>query len=120
MKMSKWVSAGSLLALLVVGGCAAPVAQESGEIAARSDDFEAAFNAGDIDTLAAMYTEDTRLMGPNAPAESGLDAVRAAFGAMIEAGLSIELESVAAMAAGTPALSGLPSVARPLPPLTSR
>ena len=100
MKMSKLVFAGSMCVLLVVGACAPPVAQESGEIAAASDEWEAALNAGDIDTLVGMYTEDARLMAPNAPSESGLEAVRAAFGAMIDAGLTIELDSVAAMAAG--------------------
>jgi ketosteroid isomerase-like protein len=85
---------------LLTGACAAPTAQPSAEIAAGTDAFEAAFNAGDTDALAAMYTDDTRLMPPNAPAETGLDAVRAAFGAMIESGLTIELESQSAMAAG--------------------
>jgi ketosteroid isomerase-like protein len=85
---------------LLTSACSPPSAQTSADLAAATDEFEAAFNAGDIDSLAAMYTEDTRLMPPNAPAETGHDAVRSAFGEMIDAGLTLELESVSAMVAG--------------------
>ena len=59
----------------------------------RLDDWEAAFNAQDIDTLAGMYTEDARLMPPNAPTMTGHDAVREMFGGMIEQGISVNLET---------------------------
>ena len=59
----------------------------------RLDDWEAAFNAQDIDALAGMYTEEALLMPPNAPSMSGRDAVREMFGGMIEQGISVKLET---------------------------
>jgi ketosteroid isomerase-like protein len=62
--------------------------------------WEASFNAKDLDGVAALYTDDARLMPPNAEMTTGKDAVRAAFGSMIDAGLSGELTSVEAKVAG--------------------
>ena len=70
------------------------------EITARSANWASALNAGDIDTLVSTYAEDARIMPPNEKSASGHDAVRAAFGAMIDAGLSGKLTSVDTAASG--------------------
>lgn len=70
------------------------------EITARSEMWEASLNAKDVDGIVALYTNDARLMPPNAEMTTGQDAVRAAFGAMIDAGLSGELTSAEAKVSG--------------------
>jgi ketosteroid isomerase-like protein len=57
-------------------------------------------NAKDVDAIAALYRDDARLLPPNGEATIGKDAVRAAFGGMIEAGLSIELNAIETMSGG--------------------
>jgi len=87
--------------VLVIAACgqvSAPA--DPSAITSRSDMWEAALNAKDVDGIAALYTEDARLMPPNAEMTTGKDAVRAAFGAMIDAGLSGELTSVEAKVSG--------------------
>lgn len=69
-------------------------------LTSRSEAWEAALNAKDIDALVDLYTGDARVMPPNREMSRGHDAVRAEFGAMIEAGLSGELTSVDAMVSG--------------------
>ena len=97
MKHMKFVA----LLIIVTGvACAPPVAQESPELAAKADAWEEAMNSADIEAVVALYSEDTRLMPPNAEAAQGHDAVRAAFGEMIDAGLSVELETTEATVAG--------------------
>mgnify|MGYP001085366525 CR=1 FL=1 len=88
------------LAVAVLAACAPQGAQPSPELAALADGWERAYNAGDFDALAALYTADCRLMAPNAPMAQGGEAVRAAFGAMREAGLTVDLETLDATAAG--------------------
>jgi ketosteroid isomerase-like protein len=87
--------------LLLVSACdqGAPSADPS-EITARSEIWETALNAGDLDTLVARYTSDARILAPNEKAASGADAVRAAFGAMIDAGLNGSLTSIDAAVSG--------------------
>lgn len=53
--------------------------EETEAIRAVSDAFEAAANAGDWDSVAALYTEDAILMPPNAPAVTGPSAIRDHF-----------------------------------------
>ena len=87
--------------LLMISGCnqgAAPA--DSSVITSRSEAWETAFNATDMDALVALYETDARLLPPNAEMTSGSDALRAEFGAMIDAGLSVELTSVEAMVSG--------------------
>ncbi len=87
--------------VLVLTGCnqAAPPADPS-VITSRSDAWEAALNAADIDALVALYTSDARLLPPNGEIVSGSAAVRTEFGGMIDAGLGGELTSVEAMVSG--------------------
>jgi uncharacterized protein (TIGR02246 family) len=84
----------ALIAVAAFAACAAPPSTDSSELAAITAVWESAYSSGDIDALAALYTEDARLLPPNAKMEQGRDAVRAAFGGMISAGLKLELENV--------------------------
>jgi len=93
-------SFAALLLAVAVAACYPPAAEESAEIAALSHQWEASLNAGDIDAIMALYTEDSRLLPPNAEMGQGLEAVRAAFGEMIGAGLKAEFETVEAIAGG--------------------
>ena len=90
----------TLLLIVAVGACYPSGSQESPELAAMSAAFADALNAGDIEAIAMMYTEDTRLMPPNGEMALGRDFVRAVFGGMFDAGLRVELETVEAMASG--------------------
>ena len=90
-----------LAAFFVVAACSqAPQSADPSVITSRSEAWEAALNAKDIDALASLYTEDARVMPPNEKATIGSDAVRAAFGGMIDAGLSGTLTSVDAAVSG--------------------
>lgn len=93
------LSPAVLVALLAVS-CAPPTAQESEGIAARSAEWVAAFEARDVDALVALYTDDARVLPPNAAAMQGADAVRGVFAEMIDAGLSGDLQSIETMEAG--------------------
>ncbi len=88
------------LSLIAVAACAPPAAQDSAEIRALSGEWIAALNAGDVDTLVAMYSQDARVLPPNAELGQGHDAVRASFGGMIDAGLGGTLETLELLAAG--------------------
>lgn len=87
--------------LLALGACtpAAPPADPSA-ITSRTDAWEVALNAGDIDTLVSMYTEDARVMPPGMRMSMGTQAVRDAFTGMIAAGFSGTLTPVETRIAG--------------------
>lgn len=87
------------LITLVIGACTQP--NNSGNpFSTRDGEWQAALNAGDTDAVAALYTADARLMPPNGEATLGHDAIKAAFGAMIEAGMTAELEVVETQSSG--------------------
>ena len=95
------VPASSVLVLIVaLAGCAPPAAEQSVELAETTAAWEAAFDAGNIDALVELYSEDARLMPPNGQATLGRDAVEAAFSGMLEAGLGLDLQTVDTLAAG--------------------
>lgn len=89
-----------VLSLALLTGCAAPSAQESADIAAMADAWQEALNAGDLEGVVALYAEDARFMPPNGEMGTGHDAIRADIQGLIDAGLTGELETVEAMAAG--------------------
>jgi len=90
-----------LAAFFMVTACSqAPQSADPSVITSRSDTWEAALNAKDVDALVELYTTDARLMPPNNEAMSGHDAVRSMFGGMIDAGMSGELITVEAMVSG--------------------
>lgn len=96
--MNKTLSTLVLLAL--AAGCGQAPDADPSEITARSDAWEAALNAKDVETLVGLYTADARVLAPNAEMASGSGAVRDAFGAMIDAGLGGELTSIDVQIAG--------------------
>ena len=86
---------------IILAGCNQAAAPgDPSEITARSAQWNAALNAKDIDALAALYTDDARMMPPNAVMTVGTDGVRAAFGGMIDAGVGVELTSIDAGVSG--------------------
>jgi ketosteroid isomerase-like protein len=87
--------------LLAMSACnqSAPSNDTAG-MEAGSDAWEAALNAKDIDALVNMYSSDARLLPPDGEMTVGHDGVRAAFGAMIDAGLGGETTIVEATVAG--------------------
>jgi len=67
---------------------------------ARSDAWEAALNAKDVDALVNLYTEDARLLPPDGEMTSGKDGIRAVFGGMIDAGIGGETTPVETTVSG--------------------
>lgn len=86
--------------LLIFTGCQTPPPEDGSVITSRSEAWESALSAGDLDALVAFYTSDARVMAPNREISIGSDAVRAEFGAMIDAGLNGDLTSIEAMVSG--------------------
>jgi uncharacterized protein (TIGR02246 family) len=87
--------------LVMITACTqAPQSVDPSVITSRSEAWEAAFNAKDLDALAEIYTSDARILPPNSESQSGRDAVRTEFSAMIDAGLSIKLATVEATVSG--------------------
>ena len=66
---------------------------DTGGFTSRVSAWETAFNAQDVEAIVEMYNTDARLMPPNLPIMTGHDAVREMFGGMIEAGITVELET---------------------------
>jgi ketosteroid isomerase-like protein len=88
------------LFIILVGCNQAAAPGDPSEITARSAEWDAALNAKDIDALAALYTDDARLMPPNAAMTVGDEGVRAEFGAMIDAGISTKITSIETSVSG--------------------
>ncbi len=65
-------------------------------IEASNAQFTSHFNAGRGDSVAAHYTEDGRVMGPNMAVAAGRQAIAASMGMMGGATLVLITESVAA------------------------
>ena len=91
----------ALFSVFIVAACTqSPPPADPSVITDRGDEWEAALNAKDIDALVELYEVDARMMAPNRPMAIGRDAVAAEFGAMIDAGLSVDLTSVEVVVSG--------------------
>ncbi|MBU2676662.1 MAG: DUF4440 domain-containing protein [Gammaproteobacteria bacterium] len=88
------------MAFLLAACSKAPAPADPSELTARSDAWEAALNAQDLDALVELYTVDARIMPPNGEISTGRDAVAAEFGAMIDAGLGGTTDIVEAQVSG--------------------
>jgi ketosteroid isomerase-like protein len=87
--------------LVILFGCNQAAAPgDPSVITDRSAEWDAALNGKDIDALAALYTDDARLMSPNQVMTVGQDSVRAEFSGMIDAGLRSELTSIQTSVSG--------------------
>ena len=89
-----------LVLAVAVTACAPQAADQGAELASAAGAWQAAFDAKDADALAAVYTEDCVFMPPNAELGSGQTFVNQEISGMIEAGLGLELVTMAASAAG--------------------
>jgi ketosteroid isomerase-like protein len=91
-----------LVMVLAVGfsACAPQSGDQSAELLSLSDAWETALNDGDIDALAGLYADDCVLMPPNQELMTGRGAASTVFGEMIAAGLTGELDTITAVAAG--------------------
>lgn len=97
--MKKLVALLSLLFTLTACGQHSP-SEDAAALEARSDAWESALNAKDVDALVDLYTDDARLLPPDGEMTSGLDGVRAAFGGMIDAGIGGEMTRVETTVSG--------------------
>jgi ketosteroid isomerase-like protein len=85
---------------IAVAGCAPQAADQSAEFAVAAKGWQEAYDTGDVDAIAAVYTEDCVLMPPNSELGSGHGFVKGAFGGMLAAGLTSTTQTVGAAAAG--------------------
>jgi uncharacterized protein (TIGR02246 family) len=97
--MKKLVALLSLALVMTACGQKSP-ATDTTALEARSDAWESALNAKDVDALVDLYTEDARLLPPDGVMTSGRDGVRAAFGGMIDAGIGGETTRVETTVSG--------------------
>jgi len=88
----------ALVLIVAVTGCAPQ--DQSAELGALTDNWENALSGGDIDGLVGLYADDSVLMPPNAELMKGPGGARETFGGMIAAGLTGELDTITATAAG--------------------
>ncbi len=87
--------------IILLAGChAGGPANDPAELTAATGAWEQAFDAGDIETLAGLYTTDTRLLPPDGAMQVGRDAVHEIFGGMVDAGLAGDVTSVEVMVSG--------------------
>lgn len=93
-KIMKKLLATLPLFLMITACDQAPPPADSSVLSSRSEAWEAAINAKDVDSLAAIYTTDARLLPPNGEIATGRDVVRAVFGGLIDAGISVDLASI--------------------------
>jgi uncharacterized protein (TIGR02246 family) len=65
---------------------------------------EAAFNAGDVDALVALYEPDARMVGPDGSVAAGADAIREVWSGFVALGGRMSLTTRYAVEAGDVAL----------------
>lgn len=86
--------------IVVMAGCAPQTGQHNDAIAAGTAAWHEALNSGDVAAVVALYTDDTRILPPNAAMGQGSDAVSASFGELIDAGLTARLDTIEITSAG--------------------
>jgi ketosteroid isomerase-like protein len=93
-------SAAAFLLIVVAAACAPQAADQSAEFAIAAKGWQEAYDSGNVDAIAAVYTEDCVLMPPNAELGSGKEYIRTTFQGMLDAGLAGEIATLEAAAAG--------------------
>ncbi len=76
-KVARWAGVAVALAVCGLESSAADSAAEVSAIHAVDRVWVKAYNAGDVDTVAALYDEHSVLLPPGAPAANGRAAIRA-------------------------------------------
>ena len=94
------VTFATMVVIVAGTACAPSTAQQSPELAAMTERWEEALNSGNVEAVVALYSDDARLLPPNAEPGQGRTAVAAEFAAMVAAGLKIDLQNVDAVVAG--------------------
>jgi len=90
-----------LIAVLLLAAAPAFAGDDPSDMAARAKSWEAAFNAGDVDAIAALYTEDGCRLAYQAPAVESRSEIPANIQATRDAGITeIKLAVVRAEAQG--------------------
>jgi len=93
-----------LLILPLVSYAQDPV-DVSDEIMAVNDSFMEAIRSGDVKAVVGFYTEQARIMPPNAPVFEGRENITNMWGAMLEAGpMNLQFETISAEGFGTTAV----------------
>jgi uncharacterized protein (TIGR02246 family) len=80
-----------------------PAARQTAAIEAVLRSYERSLNAGDVEGVAKLYTDDAVLLAPNAPSAVGIKAVRAAYTATfrtIELDLTFKIAEVTVVSPG--------------------
>lgn len=106
--MNKLTSAAAIAAgFLALAGCqpaAVDTSAIAAEIVASADEWETAFNSGDVDRLVGFYTADAVVMPHGAKAATGTDAIREMIAqqssAAQAAGLTLNIDGNAAGVSG--------------------
>jgi uncharacterized protein (TIGR02246 family) len=90
----KLLKVAPALLVVVAGACrpsgpAQPVApmDVTADIRVLNDQFEAAFSAGDVQAVAAMYTEDGMLLPPGSDFVTGREAIQAFWQGALDSGV---------------------------------
>jgi len=93
---------GAVAALLAVAGCATTEVNGMDGISETNARFEAAFNAGDANALAALYTTDAVVMAPNMKRLEGHSEIRWLWQNFFDAGVrDLDLNTVELTVDGT-------------------
>jgi uncharacterized protein (TIGR02246 family) len=82
----------AILAGCLLFACAAPESRQpldvTEEIQAANEQFVAAFERSDAEALAALYTQDGRLLPPNSDVVAGTAAIQGFWQTVMEAGVA--------------------------------
>lgn len=104
MNILKTAAAAALLLLAACQPAAQDTTADQATIRAGTTSWINAYNAGDADTIAALYTNDAIVAAPNRPAAVGREAIRAMVAADIEGakayGLSLQISHGASGVSG--------------------
>ncbi len=84
MHVRRTVLAVLFVCVTAIGGAQGDANQQ---LLSISPTWESHYNGADLDALATLYTSDVVLMPPDAPAATGLDAMRAIVTGYLDAGL---------------------------------
>ena len=89
-----------LVLTCVTAACAPQAADQSAELAALTGRWADALNAGDLDGMVALYSDDCVLMPPNTEMVTGPEGAKTVFAGLVDAGLTGGLDTIATAAAG--------------------
>lgn len=101
------------LVTLLAGSGAWADHHEGGDFGKLAEEWQAAYNKGDVDAVGAMYAEDGIRMPPDVPMVSGREAIKAQIQAGMEMGMvkvkiePVEMKVMGEMAHGRGTFTGM-------------